>query len=559
MAEATGNQDLQESSGAGQQSDVHLLTAQRSIEDEEEVAREQRRRAREEQRSLSNYHDSSPDGTDITSPREDNQYDDDFKPSLQSALDEDEGFSDWTQRLEQHRQQRLEDVQQDEDELLMSSRRPWGTQEGEEQHQRMETSRRISQRAEVDGEQLEVAQGSRMRKEGARVTSEMANWSEETGSGATREAFLQRDVQCKQSNGSAAQEEVEEHEPSSRRTLRHLSLSEEDDQEAMSEAEAKLEKIRRSLEEKESQEYERLRQKQAEAEMELEELQKRREERRRLREEEERRRQLEELERQEKEEEERKRMKQDIERRRKEATEKRLKNLSISSCEGEEVFCPLSPRSPTFKSEADERVTAETTYTITERTESLNRSLKKSNSVKKMQPPVPISKIDDRKDQYTHAVETSLKEAKPDKQPLMDIPHGTEPVSSMKSLWEGSEPGSHAGAKVTPCKETEGLKVGVADLITQWVKGNPDCSSKSSPSKPAEIKAGDVLSKKNIWELKGDSSPSQASSVSKSTPSGKRYKFIVTGHGKYEKVPVSDDQSMSYANGKSAGEPREDS
>ncbi|KAG2462485.1 LSP1 protein, partial [Polypterus senegalus] len=459
------------------------LTAQRSIEDEEEVAREQRRRAREEQRSLSNYHDSSPDGTDITSPREDNQYDDDFKPSLQSALDEDEGFSDWTQRLEQHRQQRLEDVQQDEDELLMSSRRPWGTQEGEEQHQRMETSRRISQRAEVDGEQLEVAQGSRMRKEGARVTSEMANWSEETGSGATREAFLQRDVQCKQSNGSAAQEEVEEHEPSSRRTLRHLSLSEEDDQEAMSEAEAKLEKIRRSLEEKESQEYERLRQKQAEAEMELEELQKRREERRRLREEEERRRQLEELERQEKEE-----------------------------------------------SEADERVTAETTYTITERTESLNRSLKKrwvqnvhqsSNSVKKMQPPVPISKIDDRKDQYTHAVETSLKEAKPDKQPLMDIPHGTEPVSSMKSLWEGSEPGSHAGAKVTPCKETEGLKVGVADLITQWVKGNPDCSSKSSPSKPA------------------------------STPSGKRYKFIVTGHGKYEKVPVSDDQSMSYANGKS--------
>uniref|UniRef100_A0A8C4RDF4 Uncharacterized protein n=1 Tax=Erpetoichthys calabaricus TaxID=27687 RepID=A0A8C4RDF4_ERPCA len=79
-------------------------------------------------------------------------YDDEFKPSLQSALDEDEGFSDWTQRLEQHRQKRLEDVQQDEDELLMSSRRPWGTQEGEEQHQRMEMSRRISQRAEVDGD-----------------------------------------------------------------------------------------------------------------------------------------------------------------------------------------------------------------------------------------------------------------------------------------------------------------------------------------------------------------------------------------------------------------------
>uniref|UniRef100_A0A8C4X2Y6 Uncharacterized protein n=1 Tax=Erpetoichthys calabaricus TaxID=27687 RepID=A0A8C4X2Y6_ERPCA len=216
-------------------------------------------------------------------------YDDEFKPSLQSALDEDEGFSDWTQRLEQHR---------------------------------------------------------------------------------------------------------------------HLSQSEEDEQEAMSEAEAKLEKIRRSLEEKESQEYERLRLKQAEAEMELEELQKRREERRRLREEEERRRQLEELERQEK----------------------------------EEV------------------------------------SLEVHNSVKKMQPPVPISKIDDRKDQYTHAVETSLMEAKPVKQPLMDIPHGTEPVSSMKSLWEGSEPGSHAGAKVTPCKVRVGSWVGKHGTWAHW--GSPSQQSK---------------------------------------------------------------------------------
>ena len=64
--------------------------------------------------------------------------------------------------------------------------------------------------------------------------------------------------------------------------------------EANLETEQKLEKIRRSHQEKESQELEQLRQRQAEAEVELEELKRRREERRRFREEEERRREEEE-------------------------------------------------------------------------------------------------------------------------------------------------------------------------------------------------------------------------------------------------------------------------
>lgn len=56
------------------------------------------------------------------------------------------------------------------------------------------------------------------------------------------------------------------------------------------ETELKLEKIRRSHQEKDSQEMEHLRQRQAEAELELEELKKKREERRKAREEEERKR-----------------------------------------------------------------------------------------------------------------------------------------------------------------------------------------------------------------------------------------------------------------------------
>lgn len=78
--------------------------------------------------------------------------------------------------------------------------------------------------------------------------------------------------------------------------LRHVSsrAAEPEDSEAILETEQRLEKIRRGLQEKESQELEQLRQRQVEAEQELEQLKRRREERRRAREEEERRREEEE-------------------------------------------------------------------------------------------------------------------------------------------------------------------------------------------------------------------------------------------------------------------------
>ncbi|XP_066557067.1 non-muscle caldesmon isoform X2 [Amia ocellicauda] len=558
------------------------LTAQRSIEDEEEIARERRRRAREEFRS---HCGSGGSTTDNGQPSEDNLYDYESKTSCQPGLEEDEGFSDWTQKLEQRRQKRLEEQSQSEEvcssgaahrsEVTVKSWRAAeelkDKEEEDDQWERNEKERRDRDEALQREERVhreEREEMERLQKEEQRKTAairkrenlgrerddEVKDKKNEVKVYKSR-VFLQQEVRHSNSNGDAAEEEVTSHLVKTKRITRSLSQSQEaeDEQEVFLETEQKLEKIRRSHQEKESQEYEQLKQKQAEAEVELEELKRRREERRRVREEEERQREQDEHERQLKEEEEKRHMREEIEKRRMEAAEKRLKHLSTSSAEGDEPFSPLSPKSPTFKNESEERVTAENTYSITERTESLNRSLKKSNSIKKTQPPVPISKIDDKLEQYAHAIEISTKEAKAAKQTLMDIPNPSEPISSKKYLFEAGEGWSQSSTKGTPSKDTESLKVGVADLITQWVKGNPDGSSKNSPSKPADIKAGDVLHKKNLWETKTDTSSAKSASTVKGTPSGKRYKFVVTGHGKYEKVAVSDSDHNEFTNGKATG------
>lgn len=134
---------------------------------------------------------------------------------------------------------------------------------------------------------------------------------------------------------------------------------------------------------------------------------------------------------------------------------------------------------------------------LLDRTESLSRSIKKSNSVKKSQPALPISKIDDRLEQYTQAIETAGRNTKLTRQPSIELP--SMAVASTKSLWETGEVQAQSAAKSPSCKD---------------------------------IMAGD-MSKKSLWEHKGDS---KTSSTVKSTPSGKRYKFVATGHGKYEKV-----------------------
>lgn len=135
---------------------------------------------------------------------------------------------------------------------------------------------------------------------------------------------------------------------------------------------------------------------------------------------------------------------------------------------------------------------------LTDRTESLNRCVQKSNSVKRSQPVLPISKIEGRLEQYTQAVEIAGRTPKLARQPSIELPSMT--VASTKSRWEMGEVQAQSGAKSPSCKD---------------------------------IVAGD-MSKKNLWEQKGD--PKIPTAAKQSAPSGKRYKFVATGHGKYEKV-----------------------
>ncbi|XP_053779963.1 lymphocyte-specific protein 1 isoform X2 [Desmodus rotundus] len=134
---------------------------------------------------------------------------------------------------------------------------------------------------------------------------------------------------------------------------------------------------------------------------------------------------------------------------------------------------------------------------LIDRTESLSRSIKKSNSVQRSQPVLPISKIDERLEHYTQAVETAGRAPKLTRQPSIELPSMT--VASTKSRWETGEVQAQSAVKGPSCKD---------------------------------IVAGD-MTKKKLWEQKGDS---KAPTTAKSTPSGKRYKFVATGHGKYEKV-----------------------
>ncbi|XP_036431742.1 non-muscle caldesmon isoform X2 [Colossoma macropomum] len=561
------------------------VTAQRSIEDAEEIERERRRRAREALRKERSLTGSSGSPQDSSGPTEDCLYERELKPSSPFALEEDEGFSDWTQRAERGRRARQEENGPREEDLEVERAMNGATKGGEkigstvltQQHKaqyeveeeeyrpvrkssekRMEFGERPSSFRDREAEEWkeEVTRVNKRQKEDPRPHTEdkVKEKRQEVKVSYTSKVFLQHDRMPSANSEDTAGEEVTSQLFKTRKTTRSVDQATEprEQAEASLETEQKLEKIRRSHQEKESQELEQLRQRQAEAEVELEELKRRREERRRFRQEEERRREEEEQHRLVKEEEEKRQMKEDIERRRMEAAEKRMKNLSTSSPDGDDSFNPLSPKSHTTKSEHEERLTAESTCLITERTESLNRSLKKSNSFKKTQPPVLLSKIDDRLEQYTHAVEISSKEPKMTRPVVVDMPSVPEPVAAKKNLFEVGEAWNQNTPKGTPSKDTEGLKVGVADLITHWVKGSPEGSNRNSASRPSDVKAGDVLQKKNMWEIIGEGSATGRSGpAGKGTSAGKRYKFVVTGHGKYEKISIDDDDYNDYPNGKS--------
>ncbi|XP_064513627.1 lymphocyte-specific protein 1 isoform X1 [Pseudopipra pipra] len=328
------------------------LTAQWSVEDEEEAARERRRREREKQ--LRSQAEEGLNGTvscsESASPAQENHYD--FKPSGTSELEEDEGFSDWSQKLEQRKQRSPRQSYEEED---------GGVREAE---------------GKLEQLQLDRESPEEIREENAVIKEE--------------ERLCQEEEQAQeQEEGEQAKQE---------------------------------EKKRRRNEEEET-------------------------------------------------------------------PEKRQKAPSLTSLEEEELCSDH---------------TAVCSTKITDRTESLNRSIQKSNSIKKTQPPLPVSKIDDRLEQYTQAIETSTKAPKPVRQPSLDLPTTSMMVASTKSLWESGEVTTQSAVKPSACKD---------------------------------IVAGDIVSKRSLWEQKGN--PKPESSI-KSVPSGKKYKFVATGHGQYKKVLIDD-------------------
>ncbi|NXL64097.1 LSP1 protein, partial [Chordeiles acutipennis] len=329
------------------------LTAQWSVEDEEEAARERRRREREKQ--LRSQAEEGLNGTDSCSesacPAQENHYD--FKPSGTSELEEDEGFSDWSQKLEQRKQRSPRQSYEEEDS---------GVREAEVKLEQIQ----------LDRESLEEIQ------------------EENVVTGEEERLFQEEELVQEQEEEERAEQE---------------------------------EKKRRRNEDEE------------------------------------------------------------------ETPEKRQKAPSPISLEEEELC-------------SDHTTVCSTK--ITDRTESLNRSIKKSNSIKKTQPPLPVSKIDDRLEQYTQAIETSTKAPKPVRQPSLDLPTTSMMVASTKSLWETGEVAAQSAVKSSPCKD---------------------------------IVAGDIVSKRSLWEQKGNPKPE---TNIKSTPSGKRYKFVATGHGQYKKVLIDD-------------------
>ncbi|KAM4554362.1 uncharacterized protein lsp1a [Fundulus diaphanus] len=528
------------------------LTAQRSIEDAEEVERERRRKAREALRrrnSGSTPEDSSPESE---APEERSMYDFKQNPSSSPSLEEDEGFSDWTQRREKQRQRRLQELSLDgeeeevQEDVFTKNSAPKNAALAHSMHfsqvqrQEQEEANSITMEAVRRKENDEEARRAKEREE-MKMDKVLANTKKEIQKPSTdgekkkemkvsytSKVFLCQEPKHNSPKTDAASEVATSSVNRMERTSRRPVESEE--VKPFLEAEQRLEKIRHSLQEKESQELKQIRDRQSEAEQELEQLKRRREERRQAREEEERQREQEEKQQLAIEEEERRKMREDMERRRMEAAA-RMKSLSTSSAEGEEVFSPFTPKVSTQK--------------ITERTNSLNRSLKKSNSFKKTQPLFLLTKIDDKLEQYTHAVENS-QDTRAVKPSLTDVPNSPEVVATKKNLFEAGE--AWSPTKGVTCKDTGSLKVGVANLITHWVKGPSETSSKQSQCRPSDVRPGDVLQKKNLWEILGDPS-ARTEQKAKPTAHGKKHKFVVTGHGKYEKISVDECGDLSQKTG----------
>ncbi|KAG9342239.1 hypothetical protein JZ751_016741, partial [Albula glossodonta] len=189
--------------------------------------------------------------------------------------------------------------------------------------------------------------------------------------------------------------------------------------------------------------------------------------------------------------EEKRKMKEEIERRRAEAAEKRQKVEESNDGETTKPFKCIIPRGTMLK--------------IGERAEFLNKSAQKSSTVKTLHTPI-ISKIDNRLEQYTTALQSN-KDSRSPRSAAVDLPMVTDGIRNIKSMWErGNMSGSHGGHGNVN-KEASGLKFGVSARISDWLNKTPE-NTKPAGGRPIDLKPGDVTSKRNLWENKG-SSPQQ--------------------------------------------------
>ncbi|XP_026065236.1 non-muscle caldesmon-like isoform X3 [Carassius auratus] len=460
--------------------EAERMANRRNEEDEEEAARERRRRARQERLR-------GKDGEDVAyqpeTPELNNSHSVTVTESVSTSVvsssgtgegdDEEQALLERLAKREERRQKRMMEALDRQQEL--------------ESNQTLEESRSYEPEEEekqVEEEEEEVIP----REEEEEVVVEKPRRS------YLREQMEDEDVvrKNKQPNGGVCEDSAPKHKKAertfSRGSVRSPEAPEADDadgEDARLEAERKLEELKRRRDEMEIEEFERMRQKQQEAEVELEELKKKREERRKVLEEEERRRKQEEAEMKAREEEEKRRMKEEIEKRRAEAAEKRQKVEDSEEGEGRKPFKCVSPRGSSLK--------------IGERAEFLNRSAQKS-SVKASHSPV-VSKIDNRLEQYTSAVQGQVRSPR---SAAIDLPVVTDGIRNIKSMWEKGNVFSSGGSPASTNKDAAGIKVGVAGRINDWLNKTPE-TGKMSGGRPADLKPGDVTSKRSLWENKGSS------------------------------------------------------
>ncbi|XP_044071243.1 non-muscle caldesmon-like isoform X2 [Siniperca chuatsi] len=441
------------------------VTAQRSQEDAEEVERERRRRAREKERGEgSPSWPEPPQHNDLT---QNTELDEELKPRCCLVLEEDEGFSDWSHRLENRELEVTDDCRARVQRLSTPQRKPQPEEE--------------KQQEDEEEEGCERGRSGRSQEASTRPPEKMSSNRKEVRTSYSSTVFLPQDARLQHAMGQPADRTSYLVAGTMRPRggacrvdgeVKQVEHKEEEEMQAALQREWRSAETRQNPRDEDDQEEEEL----SFTHEEKEDLHLRREERQREEEEEEQEHKMPD--------------KRSMAGKRSEEVNRRSTVSVCSSSEGEVPLNCYGPMSPTFKKlliqfypdEVNSRVSTDGKCTIIERTESLRKS---TSNIKKTLPPAAVSKIDKKLEQYAHALEVSSKEGRSGSQVLTDLTGPPEPVSSKKNLFEAGEAWNQNAISVTPSKDADGLKVGVADLINQWVKGSEDGSRCSSPFKPA--------------------------------------------------------------------------